>query len=110
MCPSGFAALKKRPPTLLFPDAGAASSLASTPLAASFRALITRSPYLLGGLFNISMFGSVLCLVRLQEHAAAPLPVPPPRKSRQERRQLERDVKSHLRAAGARVWDGKKGE
>ena len=110
MCPSGFAALKKRPPTLLFPDAGAASSLASTPLAASFRALITRSPYLLGGLFNISMFGSVLCLVRLQEHAAAPLPVPPPPKSRQERRQLERDVKSHLRAAGARVWDGKKGE
>lgn len=53
------------------------------------------------------MFGAVLCLVRLQEHAAAPPPVPPPPGSRQERRQLARDVKAHLKAAGAQIWEGK---
>lgn len=92
---------------LIFSDTGAASPLATTPLADAYRAIVRKSPFLIGALFNVSMFASVLTMVRLQEHAAALATIPPPR-SRQERRARERDFKSAVARMGGRIVEGGK--
>lgn len=101
---AGRAQCKQRPNSCP-PDTGASSLLAATPLAAWCRSLIQRSPFIVGALFNISMFASALTFARLREHAAAP-PLPPP-KSRQERRRRERDFRQAVTRMGGQIVEGK---
>lgn len=100
---------KSHPPSTSFflSDTGASSPLATTPLADAYRAIVRKSPFLIGALFNVSMFASVLTMVRLQEHAAALATIPPPR-SRQERRARERDFKAAVSRMGGRIVEGGK--